>query len=43
MNYKMFFGSMSTKEIEQLFLENDFSKEEVKEIKLGLYDPYKEY
>ena len=41
--YKKFFGDMNLQEIKNLFLENDFSKEELKDIQKGLYDPYKEY
>lgn len=43
MKYKKFFGDMSISEIKNLFLENDFSKEEIKRIEVGAYDPYKEY
>lgn len=43
MNYKKFFGDMNISEIKALFLENDFSKEEIKLIEVGAYDPYKEY
>lgn len=42
-NYKTFFGDMSLHEIKNLFLENDFSKEEIENIQKGSYDPYKEY
>lgn len=41
--YKRFFGDMSVSEIKKLFLENGFSKEEIKNIEVGDYDPYKEY
>lgn len=38
-----FFGDMNISEIKNLFLENGFSKEEIKSIEVGDYDPYKEY
>lgn len=41
--YKKFFGDMNISEIKSLFLENGFSKEEIRAIEVGDYDPYKEY
>ena len=43
MNHRRFFGDMSVSEIKQMFLKNGFSKEELKQIEVGDYDPYKEY
>lgn len=41
--YEQFFENKNLNQIKKLFLENDFSKEEIKKIEYGVYDPYKEY
>ena len=39
--HKRFFGNMNITEIKTKFLENDFSEEEIRQIEMGEYDPYK--
>lgn len=39
---KMFKG-MSISEIKELFKQNGFSNQEIREIENGSYDPYREY